>query len=275
MAKAKPTGSSPLALLDASERSIFQASSGRALASATQAQLGKLIGQARVLRDKWRDQFQKQRRTSQQTAAARGVVGNERSRAKSDLFGDVLGRLEARLAELGGTVAQAVSAATRRTEPSKAARTRGHRATRAATRAVLAKHVTAKPGKKRGSEAGSAQAKAAPSVEARKKANAKAPSAATVAGSAAAAGAVKPSAKTASAPQSKKRHVGRPASVATAKATGKSKKRVITVEPVTQLRAATKLKASRVRMAGLDTRLRGHTKAAGRRQQGRRDGRSR
>lgn len=273
MAKAKPTGSSPLALLDASERSIFQASSGRALASATQAQLGKLIGQARALRDKWRDQFQKQRRTSQRTAAARGVAGNERSREKSDLFGDVLGRLEARLAEIGGTVAQAVSAATRRTEPSKAARTRGHRATRAATRAVLAKHVTAKPGKKRGG--GAAQAKAAPATEARKKANAKAPSAATVAGPASAAGAVKSSAKTASAPQSKKRHVGRPASVATAKATGKTKKRVITVEPVTQLRAATKLKASRVRMAGLDTRLRGHTKAAGRRQQGRRDGRSR
>jgi len=37
--------------------------------------------------------------------------------------------------------------------------------------------------------------------------------------------------------------------------------------------AAAKLKASRVRLAGLDTRLRGHTTAQGRRRQGRRDGR--
>ncbi|MFM8537160.1 MAG: hypothetical protein ACKOES_03690, partial [Planctomycetaceae bacterium] len=88
MAKSTLSTSGALALLDAAERRIFDASSGSALAAATKAQLGTLVGQARALRDKWRDQFRDQRRSSQRAAAARGVGGTERSRAKSDLFAD-------------------------------------------------------------------------------------------------------------------------------------------------------------------------------------------
>jgi hypothetical protein len=61
--------------------------------------------------------------------------------------------------------------------------------------------------------------------------------------------------------------------VAATKATSKHKSQVIAALPAAQVRAAAKLKASRVRLAGLDTRLRGHTTAQGRRRQGRRDGR--
>jgi hypothetical protein len=266
MAKVKRSESGPVLLLDAAERKVVDASQGRALAAATQAQLGALIGQARALRDKWRDQFRSQRRTTQRTAAARGVGGNDRSHEKSELFADVLGRLEAQLAAIGGTVAAAVKAATK-PGPTKAARTRGHRATRASTRATLAEFVTAKPGGKKVSRtaARKAAATAKPAVAAKKPATA-APAKAEAA-----------AAKAPLAPPvaSKKRLIGRPETVAAAKATGKNKSRVIAAEPATQLRAATKLKASRVRLAGLDTRMRGHAKAAGRRQQGRRDGRSR
>ncbi len=266
MAKVKRSGAGPVVLLDAAEQKVVDASQGRALAKATRAQLGALIGQARALRDKWRDQFRSQRRTTQRTAAARGVGGNDRSQAKSEVFADALGRLETQLAAIGGTVAAAVKAATK-PGPTKAARTHGHRASRAATRATLAEFVTAKPGGKKVSRAAAVKA-AAP---AKPTAAVKKPATAAPAQAEAAA------AKTPLAPPvvSKKRLIGRPATVAAAKATGKNKNRVIVAEPATQLRAATKLKASRVRLAGLDTRMRGHAKAAGRRQQGRRDGRSR
>lgn len=265
MAKVKRSDAGPVVLLDAAERKVVDASQGRALAAATQAELGALIGQARALRDKWRDQFRTQRRTTQRTAAARGVGGNDRSHEKGELFADVLGRFEARLAEIGGTVAAAVKAATK-PGPTKAARTRGHRATRAATRATLADLVTAKPGGKKLGRAAAVKAAAKAGATPAKKPAKAAPTKGEAA-------AVK--APVVATTASKKRLIGRPETVAAAKATGKNKKRVIAAEPATQLRAATKLKASRVRLAGLDTRMRGHAQAAGRRQQGRRDGRSR
>lgn len=286
MAKSTQSTSGALALLDAAERRIFDASRGTALAAATKAQLGTLVGQARALRDKWRDQFRDQRRSSQRAAAARGVGGNERSRAKSDLFADVVSRIEARLAELGTSVAKAVTSATGG-GPTKAARARMHRATRASTRAALAEFVSqttgpasavqkvaaavrgaAKPG---GFE--KAGARKAPGKPAAAKAGAVGKSAAK-AGAPAKAGATGkqvPTKRTVAG--SKKRRTGRPATVAATKATSKHKSQVIAALPAAQVRAATKLKASRVRLAGLDTRLRGHTTAQGRRRQGRRDGR--
>ena len=114
MAKRSGSPSSPLDLLTAAERKLFDTSRGRALAAATRAELTKLVGQARSLRDKWRDQFRAQRRTSQRAAAARGTGGNDRSLEKSTLFGEVLARLEARLAELGGAAARVVGGGERR-----------------------------------------------------------------------------------------------------------------------------------------------------------------
>ena len=284
MAKSTQSTSGALALLDAAERRIFDASRGSALAAATKAQLGTLVGQARALRDKWRDQFRDQRRSSQRAAAARGVGGNERSRAKSDLFADVVSRIEARLAELGTSVAKAVTSATGGGPP-KAARARMHRATRASTRAALAEFVSqatgpasavrkaaaavrnaAKPG---GSE--KAGASKAPGKPAAAKTGAVGKAAAKAGAKAGAAS--EPASTKRTAAGSKKRRTGRPATVAATKATSKHKSQVIAALPAAQVRAAAKLKASRVRLAGLDTRLRGHTTAQGRRRQGRRDGR--
>jgi hypothetical protein len=292
MAKSTQSTSGALALLDAAERRIFDASRGSALAAATKAQLGTLVGQARALRDKWRDQFRDQRRSSQRAAAARGVGGNERSRAKSDLFADVVSRIEARLAELGTSVAKAVTSATGGGPP-KAARARMHRATRASTRAALAEFVSQATGpasavrkaaaavrgatKPGGSEkAGASKTPGKPAAAttgAVGKAAAKAGAAAKP-GALAKAGAASeqvPTKRTAAG--SKKRRTGQPATVAATKATSKHKSQVIAALPAAQVRAAAKLKASRVRLAGLDTRLRGHTTAQGRRRQGRRDGR--
>lgn len=288
MAKSTQSTSGALALLDAAERRIFDASRGTALAAATKAQLGTLVGQARALRDKWRDQFRDQRRSSQRAAAARGVGGNERSRAKSDLFADVVSRIEARLAELGTSVAKAVTSATGG-GPTKAARARMHRATRASTRAALAEFVSqttgpasavqkvaaaAKPGGFEKAGARKAPGKpAAAKTGAVGKSAAKAEAAAKTEApaKAGATGKQVPTKRTVAG--SKKRRTGRPATVAATKATSKHKSQVIAALPAAQVRAATKLKASRVRLAGLDTRLRGHTTAQGRRRQGRRDGR--
>jgi hypothetical protein len=286
MAKSTQSTSGALALLDAAERRIFDASRGSALAAATKAQLGTLVGQARALRDKWRDQFRDQRRSSQRAAAARGVGGNERSRAKSDLFADVVSRIEARLAELGTSVAKAVTSATGGGPP-KAARARMHRATRASTRAALAEFVSQATGPASAVRKAAAAVRGATKPGGSEKAGASKtpgkPAAATTgavgkaaakAGAPAKAGAASeqvPTKRTAAG--SKKRRTGRPATVAATKATSKHKSQVIAALPAAQVRAAAKLKASRVRLAGLDTRLRGHTTAQGRRRQGRRDGR--
>jgi hypothetical protein len=276
MAKRSGSPSSPLDLLTASERKLFDTSRGRALAAATRAELTKLVGQARSLRDKWRDQFRAQRRTSQRAAAARGTGGNDRSLEKSTLFGEVLARLEARLAELGEAATRVVGGGERVT---KAARTKAHRSTRAATRTALAGLTTAAGGRaktsrqaavKAGGPAGrrAATGKAAATSAAADTAK----PARAGAADAAAEGTGRKAAKTAA---SKKRRTGRPVTVAVEKATGKTKKRVIVADPKAQQRAGAKLKAARVHLAGLDTRLRGHTMAQGRRQQGRRDSRAR
>jgi len=300
MAKSAHPTSGMLALLDAAERRIFDASRGGSLAAATKAQLGTLVAQARALRDKWRDQFRGQRRTSQRAAAARGVGGNDRSRQKGELFADAVTRIEKRLAELGGSVAKAVTAAKGGAGPSKAARSRSHRATRAATRAALAELVAGTVGRPPAARPGGAKAAASGGVKTNAggvvrqgKVGAKASAGratgamAGQAGATAKAGATGTTAAIVPATDvaveklptpragtaSKKRLTGRPATVAAAKATSKHKSQVLAALPAAQVRAAAKLKASRVRMAGLDTRLRGHTTAQGRRRQGRRDGR--
>ena len=132
-------------LLTATERRLLDSSLGKALASASPAQLGKAIEVARSFRDKWRDMFRAQRRTGQVAAGARGVGGNDRSLEKSEIFADMLARLEARLAEIGSSVPKAVaSKRAASSRPTKQARTTAARAERASVRAALGEHVTAK-----------------------------------------------------------------------------------------------------------------------------------
>jgi hypothetical protein len=156
------------AMLTTAERKVFDSSIGKEIAAAGRAELQAAIGLARTLRDKWRDLYAQQTRTTKRTPKA-GTGANDRSREKSELFAGALERLEARLAEVGTVVKSAAKKATKaataatkaaqkavaapaatrganlkaaRSTPKKV-RTAAHRATRAGVKAEL-KQVAAK-----------------------------------------------------------------------------------------------------------------------------------
>lgn len=132
----RPT--SPIAalrsLLTSAERGVLEATTGSALAKATQQEVQKLIKQTRDLRDKWRDLHESQNRSNKRTKD-RGAA-NARSREKHELFRGAVARLEARLAEFGGTVAATVKGVAARAT-GKAARQATHRSARAGLRAEM------------------------------------------------------------------------------------------------------------------------------------------
>jgi len=149
------------AMLTAAERKVFDSSIGKEINAAGRAELQAAIGHARTLRDKWRDLYAKQMRTTKRTTKA-GSGANDRSREKSELFAGALQRLETRLAEVGTaaktavkSVKKAAAKAVAAPAPKKSAnlkaarpvtkkvRTAGHRVTRAGVKAEL-KQVAAK-----------------------------------------------------------------------------------------------------------------------------------
>jgi len=155
------------AMLTAAERKVFDSSLGKQIAAASREQIQAAIGQARSLRDKWRDLYAEQTRGTKRSAKA-GSGANDRSREKSELFAGALERLETRLAEVGTAVQAAAKQATKAVKkavapPAKPAatlkaarpatkkvRTATHRATRAGVKAELARAtrvVNAKKGK--------------------------------------------------------------------------------------------------------------------------------
>ena len=121
-------------LLTSAERGVLEATTGSALAKATQQEVQKLIKQTRDLRDKWRDLHESQNRSNKRTKD-RGAA-NARSREKHELFHGAVARLEARLAEFGGTVAATVKGVAARAT-GKAARQATHRSARAGLRAEM------------------------------------------------------------------------------------------------------------------------------------------
>lgn len=258
-----------LKLFTAPERTLLAASRGADLERASETELGRLLARARTLRDKWRDQFRTQRRSTLKTARARGTEGNDRTREKAELFADAVGRFEARLAALGAKVAAAVTAGRKsaaKAKPGKTARAAGHRASRAQTRKTLAELATAKPGRRVVSRAAKGKAVATP-----------AKSAATATPAAAVERAAGKSAAGTKAPKrSKKRHAGRaPTAVEAVAAKRKHNKKTVGFDPLSQLTVQSKLKANRFKFSGRDTQVRGHMAAQTRRAQGRRDSRSR
>jgi len=87
-------------LCTAAELRFVESCRERALAKASEAQLREKLAGARELRDKWADAFTRQRR---QTKKEQGFPANRadvRSREKSELFAEVLARVEARLEEV-------------------------------------------------------------------------------------------------------------------------------------------------------------------------------
>lgn len=154
------------AMLTAAERKVFDSSIGKEIAAAGREQLQAAIGHARTLRDKWRDLYAQQTRSTKRSSKA-GTGANDRSREKSELFAGALERLEARLAEVGtavksvakktvGSVKKSMAkpkapkaANIKAARPaSKKLRTAGHRAARADVRSELKQVVGTLRGKK-------------------------------------------------------------------------------------------------------------------------------
>ena len=128
-------------LFTAAERAVLEATAGKPLVTATRKQLEKTLTQARALRDKWRDMHAGQARKTKRTAAD-AAGANARSRTKSDAFTAGIERVQARLAEYGLVPAPARPAKDAKKAVkkavTKAARTAGHRATRAQVKSSLA-----------------------------------------------------------------------------------------------------------------------------------------
>jgi len=233
-------------LCTAAEFRLVKASRRRDDALPGAAQLKREVVQARKLRDKWRDQYEKQRRAQQQDS--RETPGETRSREKAELFADALGRFETQLKQ---------SADSGRTSPtptaptSKKKRTSAHREARAQTKKQLGEKRETLQRKMTAAAATTAETAAATSPEAKP-----APQA----------GPKKPGKKSA------KKKAGKPAvpKSATSPTAGPTKGKKSALPSA----AGTAAKQQRIKLSGLTTRTRGHVIARGKRNQARRDQRN-
>lgn len=254
MAKSRTTAS-PLdqfrSLLTAAERRVLESSMGATIAKATKEQVEAAMKRARGLRDKWRDLQTAQARSTKRSTRA-GSAANQRTRAKQDVFDGAVKRLEARLAEfaagvravVGGRAARLGAAA----KPSKAARKRAARDSRAGVRSQL-KDAAAEINRGRKNVA----KKAAPREVVKPVA------AAAAAAGAAATAKPKKSAK-------RKKPVAPRAAVA---------QKGLALDAAKQRSAKASAAAARLRFDGATTRRAGNALAATKRAQARRDGRRR
>lgn len=242
-------------LLTSAERGVLEATTGSALAKATQQEVQKLMKQARDLRDKWRGLHESQSRSNKRTKD-RGAA-NARSREKHELFHGAVGRLEARLAEFGGTVAAAV---------------KGVMSRAAGKAAVQAKRRSARTGLR-------TELRRAAAALSKKPVAAK-PTAAKPAAKGAAKGAKPVPVATPAAPAVA---VGRKTSAARKPLKAASKKKLaaegtgqhVGFDVAKQRKARAAATVARLKFDGQVTRRGGHTLARGRRAQARRDGRTR
>ena len=108
-------------LLTGAEKKFFDSSFGASLAKSTQAQVQSAIKQARILRNKWRDLYQEQTRSSKRGGKPAAGAGNARTQHKHEIFAAAAERFEKRLAELKGYVAEVVSAPKAAAKPAKKA----------------------------------------------------------------------------------------------------------------------------------------------------------
>jgi hypothetical protein len=234
------------ALCNAAELALFRASRRPTIGRLTEAQLRQKVTRARELRDKWRDLYTSQRRGDQRRRGGRDGAENERSRRKSDLFADVLQRLNDQLAKVTQESAPSSSAVAKAGGKPRRVRAQSHRATRAKTRQQLKSQTAAVTDGPR---------KAAPPAQA--------PSAAKAAPSPANKS-VKKAAKSAAKSASKSAATHKQAVPARKKVNRKLKG---------QKGANAAAKRQRVAVSGLENRTRGHVSARGRRKQARRDAR--
>jgi len=273
MAKSsRRTGNSPTAWLTAAEQRVLDSTVGTALASATRNQLQAAIKQARTLRDKWRDLFNRQSIATKKGSARPNDPANTRSLEKAELFGAAVKRLEARIDELVADVSAAVGGKARGGKPAgrkvsakaktKSARQAGHRATRSSIRETLSEAVASINAAGRRLLGVAQPAPKRPAARPAQKPAAAEPKAAG-----------KPAGKAAgkaaqAAPSKKARRAGTLKALA-ASGTGQA----IHFDAKQQRSAKARATAARIKLDGLSTRRRGHTLVAGKRKQARRDGR--
>jgi hypothetical protein len=277
MAKSsRRTDSSPTAWLTAAEQRVLDSTVGSSLATATRNQLQAAIKQTRTLRDKWRDLFNRQSLTTKKGASRTNDPANTRSLEKAELFGAAVKRLEARIEELAEGISAAVGGGKRgggkpsRTAAakpaSKAVRQAGHRATRSSIRETLSEAVAGINAA--GRRLLSAAEPAAKQPKAGKPATG-GKAATPVAAARPAAKTGKPATRPTKTPTSKKaRQAGK---LRTLAATGTGQ--AIHFDPKQQRSAKARGTVKQLKLDGLSTRRRGHTLAAGKRKQARRDGR--
>ena len=234
-------------LFTSAELDVLESSAGKKLLAASQKQLDNLLALTRGLRDKWRGLHTTQARTTKRSVAAGTAAANARSRKKSAAFAAAIERIQARLAE-GGLASAAKPAAAK--QVTKAARTAGHRMTRAGMREKLA------------------EAKAEINRSRAPKSKAK-PVAKPAAPVAKPAPAVAQKAATAPVAKLKRGKQRRPAAPAALKA--KAANQPLRFDVAQQRSAKASATAALLKIDGKVTRRVGHTRAAGKRRQAARD----
>lgn len=276
MAKSpRTTGSLPSNWLTAAEQRVLDSTVGSALVTATRNQLQLAIKRARSLRDKWRDLFNRQSLTNKKGATRANDPANTRSLEKAELFGAAVKRLEARIEAMAEGIAATVAGTRGRGKPSrsasakpasKAMRNAGHRAARSSIRETLSEKVAGINAAGRRllgvSTVTTKRPQAVPAAADRTSSKPAAP-----AGQAAARPA-KATKTTKAGPSKKARQAGALRSL-TATGTGQA----VHFDAKKQRSAKARSTVARIKLDGLSTRRRGHTLAAGKRNQARRDGR--
>ena len=238
-------------LFTSAELDVLESSTEKQLLAASQKQLDNMLALARGLRDKWRGLHTTQARTTKRSVAAGTAAANARSREKSDAFAAAIERIQARLAEGGFASAAAKPVAAK--QVTKAARTAGHRMTRAGMREKLAEAKAA------------AKASSAPVAKPAAKLTAK-----PVAPVAKPSPAVARKAATAPVAKPKRGKQRRPAG-ASAALKAKAANQPLRFDVAQQRSAKASATAALLKIDGKVTRRVGHTLAAGKRRQAARD----
>ena len=274
-----------LGLCTAGERTLLASSEATSLANATRASVQALLVRARGIRDKWRGLFGQQTRLEKRANRSAATAANARSLAKADLFAGAVKRFEEHLTTL---LPAAKPAAASKTKP-KSARTAGHRITRAAVKANLGQKAatinrtlaaSASTGQSLGARASTSQslgarASTSQSLGARASTGQSLGARASTGQSLGTSASTQPVAVTA--PKAKApAAAAKPSKAAVRKLPpAKASTQAIRFDRAQQRSAKTAANSGRLKAKGLTTRRAGHTLAAGKRAQARRDKRSR
>jgi len=254
-------------LFTAAERKLLDSSIGASLAKATHAQIDAAAAKARTLRDKWRDLSAAQGRVSKRGSGDRTGVP-ARSVEKATAFHECVERFETRLAELVGGFGGAIRKTTTARAKARDKTIAGRKARRTAIKPE-APAPRVKPIPAPAPIAKVAVPKSRPAKVARKAKPAPASKPAAVP-AAPTAVAVPPVA----APRtvrtiSKKTHIDRLG------VSGRTGTQSVRLDQAKQRSALTDAKAGRLALKGADTRRAAHTMSRGKKNQARRDSRSR